>query len=488
MERNFKNYYFLSKGEYDRKCGYTTKAMKRFISLMVAAVCTVSLFSGCGSTADKKDEKKEKVTISVSGWPSKPGPELEKMEKILADFNKKYGDEIEVVPDTYVFEVGTFLPKAASGQLPTLYRASFTEAKRISESGYAADITKEMKKYGYSDKINEQIKDIVVRDGKNYFIPSDTYAMGLMANLNVLKEAGLVDKDGQPIFPETFEQLSEYAQQITKKTGKAGFIMPTSGRNGGWHFSIIAWNNGVNFMKNVDGKWKATFDTKACVDTLQWIKDLKWKYGTLNSNNLIDQSEAQKLYATDQGGYYLGSKPANTLFEQYDMSKDAIAMGRMPAGTKTHTSLIGGVIYAISDKATDAQKDACFKWLEYIGVTPFATEVSKSADEASYKAMNETGKLVGLKPVSPWNDDAEAVKERDKIIDKYVNVDKKQISQYANFDGIKLRTEEPVCCQDLYGILDSCIQEVLTDKNADCEKIIKKAAKDFQANFLDNAQ
>ena len=50
----------------------------------------------------------------------------------------------------------------------------------------------------------------------------------------------------------------------------------------------------------------------------------------------------------------------------------------------------------------------------------------------------------------------------------------------------KLHPEEPVCAQELYGILDNCIQAVLTDKNADCAELLKKANSDFQQNYLDN--
>ena len=56
----------------------------------------------------------------------------------------------------------------------------------------------------------------------------------------------------------------------------------------------------------------------------------------------------------------------------------------------------------------------------------------------------------------------------------------------ADLGDCKLHPEEPVCAQELYGILDNCIQAVLTDKNADCAELLKKANSDFQQNYLDN--
>ena len=185
--------------------------MKNANKILTVAVLVLSLLCGCGGF--KKVDTGEKVRISVSSWPSKEGAKLDEMNARLKRFNEKYGDKIEIIPDTYTFDVSTFLPKAASGQLPTLYRTAFTEAKRIVDAGYAADITKQMEQYGYADKINEQIKDLVVRDGKNFFVPHDTYAMGIMANLNVLRKAGLVDNDENPVFPKTYEEIGELAKR-----------------------------------------------------------------------------------------------------------------------------------------------------------------------------------------------------------------------------------------------------------------------------------
>lgn len=447
----------------------------------------MAIFAGCAPAGEKAEEG-GKVKISVGGWPTKEGATLDNMNAILARFNEKYGNEIEIVPDTWTFTVDTFLPKAASGQLPTVYGAYFTEANRIIDAGYAADITKQMEEYEYSDKINESIKELISRDGKFYMVPTESYAMGILANLNLLREAGYVDENDNPIFPKTYEELTEVAKTITEKTGKAGFIMPTTGNNGGWHFTIIAWANGVDFMEKVDGKWKATFNTPECVEVLQWIKDLKWKYNTLSSNILVDMAEAQKLFATDQGAFYLSSTPSNTLISNYGMSKDDIGMGAIPAGKKDHVTLMGGNVKVLSQKATEEQKEAAFKWLEHAGNTPHLTDAVKISVEEGLKANAKENYVVGTAKFSPWNDLAEINKYRDEMNAKYLNVTAGHISQYSNFEGINVKPEEPVCCQDLYSVLDSCIQAVLADENADCAKIIANAAKDFQSNFLDNAK
>lgn len=461
--------------------------MKRNVSLILALVMVLSLFTGCGVKKAGKEES-QKTVITVGGWPTAEGPTLDSMNEKLKAFNKKYAGKIEVVPDTWAFSLDTFLVKAASGQLPTVYTTHFTETDRIISAGYAADITKQMKNFGYADKLNDNVKNFISRDGKYYMVPNSAYTMGMLANMEVLREAGLVDKDDNPIFPKTYDELTEYSKIVKEKTGKTGFVMPTTNNIGGWHFVIIAWANGVNFMKKVDGKWKATFNTPECVKTLQWIKDLKWKYNVLNANTLIDYNEGMKLIGTGQAAYYLQSAPQNALFSTYGMDKNDVAMGVIPEGDKKHVTLMGGSAVAISNKATEAQKDAAFKWFEFTGLTPNATADSKTAIENEYATYNAENYAVGVPKFSQWSDDAEITKFREEVIKKYTNIPIGHVNQYKMVDGLKVQTEEPVCCQDLYGALDACIQEVLTNKNADCKKIIADAAKDFQANYLDNAK
>ena len=96
---------------------------------------------------------------------------------------------------------------------------------------------------------------------------------------------------------------------------------------------------------------------------------------------------------------------------------------------------------------------------------------------------------IGVKDLSVWSDDSPSVKYRNSQIDKYNNININHVKLYnegLKDDSIELQAEEPMCAQDLYGILDNLIQEVYTNENADCAALIKKANSDFQTNYLDN--
>ena len=118
------------------------------------------------------------------------------------------------------------------------------------------------------------------------------------------------------------------------------------------------------------------------------------------------------------------------------------------------------------------------------------TDDYKTNLQNSLERNIEKGQLVGIKSMSPWSQDVETVKYSNEMIDKYANSNINHVKLYNDFvadlGDCELRPEEPVCAQELYGVLDNCIQEVLTNKDADPAALLEKANSDFQANYLDN--
>ncbi|MEG1779294.1 MAG: extracellular solute-binding protein, partial [Oscillospiraceae bacterium] len=403
------------------------------------------------------------------------------------DKMKKLYPNITVTPDNWVYTVDSFLPKASSNQLPTVYNTWFTDVQKIVDAGYAADITEYMQKNGYIDAISDQTKKMVSKDGKYYGIPTDAYAMGLFINMNLFKQAGLVNPDGTPIIPQTYEELAKTAATIKEKTGKAGMVLPTINNCGGWHFMNIAWSYGTEFIKKNGAKYESAFASEEGIKALQYVKDLKWKYNALPDNSLVDIPEMQKLFATDQAAMFFSAPSGDELISVYKMNKDNIAMGSLPAGEKGRYSLMGGNLVMLSPDATSNEIDAAFKWFELDGKSPKVSDDTKASWDSKYKLANERNLIVGIKPYEIWGD-SDRAKQEDEIRKKYLNVNLDLFKEYSEFKDVQIHAEEPVCCQELYKTLDSCIQAVLTDKNADPAKLMTQAASDFQKNYLDNLE
>ena len=106
-----------------------------------------------------------------------------------------------------------------------------------------------------------------------------------MINAEVFADAGLVDEDGIPLYPKTWEELAEVAQTIKDETGSAGLCLLAQDNAGGWHFSNIAWCFGAELEEqDADGKWMANLNSPEAVAAMQYVKDLKWKYDVLTSD------------------------------------------------------------------------------------------------------------------------------------------------------------------------------------------------------------
>lgn len=468
--------------------GFAKKRLKKAVGIALAAVLTVSFAGGCNQKAANDKDAEGRTILTVGLWPDREGTALTQIEERKTRFEKDNSDVV-IERDYWSFDRKTFYAKAAGGTLPTYFRTQFTEVTEMGKSDYAADLGKVMKKYGFTDKINPAVLECVTYDDKIIAVPSAAAILGLSFNVDLFEKAGLLEADGTPKQPKEWDEVVEFAKIIKEKTGQAGFVLPTANRSGGWIFSSIAWSFGVNFMKqDDDGKWIATFDTPEATAALQWFKDLKWKHDILPSNTLIDGEEWYRIFGTGKAGMSVmaGDYPKRVV--TYGMKPEQIGIMAIPAGPKKHVTLLTGEVHAVSSKATDDQIDAAMRWIKTISTFEATDEFKKNKEDTIKQDLAE-GKLIGIKVFSPWKTDTDAVKYEHSLIDKYRNANENHFRLYNEFVAncpIEIRPEEPMCCQELYSVLDDCIQEVLTNKDADCAAVLKKANSDFQQNYLNN--
>lgn len=436
--------------------------------------------------AEEETEKEpEPVTITIGNWPAPDASNYEDCENRREAFMEAY-PYITVETDNYGYSTDTFLAKAASGQLPDLFYTFYTEVDKIINAGYAEDITDAFNATEYASCTNPDVLSLVEKDGRIYGIPVSSYSIGLYCNVELFTEAGLVDADGIPLFPTTWEELAETAATIKEKTGKAGFSMPTTDGQGGWLFASIAWSFGAEFETLEDGKWKATFDSAEGVAALEYIKDLKWEYNAF-PDSIGNLTDWMNLYGSDQVAMGMcHPNLANGIVSSTGMSKDNMAMTALPEGPAGRATLTGGGIYMMAKGTTPEQQDAILKWLLFGDSSPRTDETSLANYEATCKTNAESGYPVGPTGVRLWVN-CNRVEEEQKIRDRYCNVDMRLWNTYCEKAEEGLHAEPPVNAQELYAALDSVLQEVLTNKDADCQKLLTDAATNFQRDYLDKA-
>ncbi len=449
----------------------------------VSAICSVA---GCGRNAAKDGE----VSITVGDFFPDEAQYPEAYAKVMdrvSKFEEKYPG-VKVSDPKFVFNTQTYMAMAEAGTLPTTYYIPLTESKKIIDMGYAADLTDEIKSRGLYDKINSFTMDLISKDGHIYYLPQETYDQGIIVNVELYKKAGYVDANGNLYQPKTWEDLAEVAKKIKETTGVDGFAIPTTDNCGGWRFMPIAWGYGTQFeTQQSDGSWKATFNSPECVKALQYLKDLKWKHKVMPEKTLLSNANVQEQFAAGNVAMTIAeANTVNNIVSSLKFDKNNMGMLKMPAGDYGAVSLMGGGLKVVDRNATPAQTKAALDWYGFTGeINTELTDEVKEQIDSDIETEKQKNVIIGVISLSPWNDKNEVAAYRTKARLENVNVDIKHLEQYNDKTGVEYRAEEPIECQALYAVLDTVVQEILINKDADPKAVLDKAAADFQSNTLD---
>ena len=456
---------------------------KKILSLLLAA----SMMLGIASCGKKQDVEEGKVQISIGKWPDKGTEAYDlKMEQV-AKFNEMYPD-IEIVGDTYKYEINTFTAKAAAGTLPTVFPTWFTEVNKIIEAGYAADLTDALKDAGWLEQMNKDVVEYVDdAKGNVYGIPFKVYAQGLYINKSLFKQAGLVDENGDVIIPKAYEEVYESAKVIKEKTGKAGFGLATINNQGGWQTVNVAWAYGADFLsKSKDGKYTSTLNTPETVAAYEWVKKMR-AAKVFPDNPNVTVGDLMTLYCADQLAMFI-AEPAyiSSMAITYNMDPENIVLVSLPAGTKRSVAQMGGDLYMIAENATPEQIDAALKWIDFEGYGPTLTDETIANLKANNKlAIDRGGVVLPKEAFYLWTAEENVQKNIDAR-KEFVNIPEKNLESYYAFENVTLMPEPEVGCQELYSELDKVVQEIYADANADVAALIKAASDNWQVNCLDN--
>ena len=468
------------------------KGAMRIISLVVVVLMlSVVFMAGCA----KKDVETiqpdtstdtpvpEKVTIKLGIWPEDTLTDDIRMHEGYVETLKAKYPNIEVVPAYYKYATDTFVSLAESGNLPTVFETWFTEPQKLIEGDFVKDITDELKELGWADAMNPTIRELLSKNGRIYGIPRDGYALGLMINVELFEKAGLVDENGLPMYPKTWDELAQVAKTIKDKTGSAGICILAKDNAGGWHYSNIAWAFGAKMEVEKEGKWIAQLNSPENIAAMNFVKDLKWKYNVLTADPTNeDWGTGFKAIGTGEAAMYIGANDGvNQPTQVNGLDAKKLALVPLPAGPGGQYSLMGGTPYMFSAKATSEEVKAALRYLEIMGRAPVVTEESLAGLEAD--AQNRVTAGVPVIPAFPAWVAPDYLKARDEVVEKYRNIDMAFYNDYYNKlkkEG-NLRLEEPKITQDMYAELTKVLQAVITNKNADVKALLDKANANLQS-------
>jgi ABC-type glycerol-3-phosphate transport system substrate-binding protein len=418
--------------------------------------------SGSSTTLDPNT----KVTLNVVGL--LPGSKPEAQQALAAEVTdfQKANPNITVKTHDYEWKATTFAADLAGGTLPTVFEIPFTDAKTLIANQQIADMQSYLNQLSYASGFNKNLLQYGQGDnGDVYAIPAkNVYAIGLHYNRDLFTQAGL--DPSKP--PTTWDEVRTDAKAIATKTGQAGFAQMSQDATGGWQLTVDTYARGGRME---DGK-KATLTNDGTKAALQFLKDLRWTDNSMGANFNYDWSGINQAFAAGKIGMYTsGQDVYNSLVQTNNINPKSYGLTMIPLSGGDSGVLGGGTLAALSSKATNNEKAAAIKWIDfhYLGkYTNQAAAVKNAQTEVASKQPVGTPEL-------PIFSQAQYQQYEDWI-KPYINVPLDQMTTFtSNVFSAKLVNEPAAATQDVYKSLDPVVQAVLTNKDANIDQLLNDA-------------
>ncbi|WP_419998460.1 extracellular solute-binding protein [Streptomyces boninensis] len=444
---------------------WTTAAISAVLALTAAACGTSSTDDSGGSDpgadAGQPLDKKTKVTISIDCMPPATRKnELKGWKRDIAAFKKMYPNvTIKGKNTDPCLEPPRFTAMLKAKSQPDVFYAYFTDRQQILDNDAAQDITpyvnnKTVPAFG---DISGSVLNDLKSDGKLYGLPREHYSMGLLINRKLFEKAGL-DPDKPPT---TWEEVRSASKKISALGGGVnGFGEYSATNQGGWHFTASVYSRGGSVVTQ-DGK-KAAFNDATGKAVLQQLKDMRFKDGSMGKTQLLKWGDLQKQMASDKLGMFIAAPDDLTHMKQ-QLGADFSRFGMGPIPGQKFT-LTGGDAYYIKKGLSPDKTKAAIAWLNY-------RFLSQGKGRFNWEGIKSDGNPVGLPQPDFWA--GETRKKDDAEREKYATV------PVENFKAFRENPvpgkNEPAKAQEVYKILDTAMSSVLTNKNADVEKLLDTA-------------
>lgn len=434
----------------------------RYSATVGAGLMSLDALAACGGSSNTATTSGG--TASVNNLPASNEPAaIKSFNATIAAFEKAYpGEKITARDDPY--DPTTYFAKIAAGQVEDATASYFTEPPLLIEKHAAADVTSLIKGWKYYSSYDPSILSIITDSstGKVYGIPTAGYALTLWYNRKMFTAAGL-DPDKPPT---TWDEFQTYAKQLTTKT-VAGYAETSTQNQGGWHFTNWMYTAGGD-MESADGT--ANFNSDKGISILQMLHNMRFKDNSTTKQQLYTQNDLLQLLATNKIAMAVMAPDSMGPFKfQYQANLDDFGIAPMPQNGGD-AALTGGTVFVFNPKAAKNTLKTAVDFVIY-------SNFDLTSLESRYKDATKNQLLVGLPTNVIFVGDFQ--KQLTDLGNKYANV---PVANYKPFtsSNLKLRAEPRNQTQKLYAKLDSVVQAVLTNANADPKKLLDDAVNQLQ--------
>ncbi|WP_028983208.1 ABC transporter substrate-binding protein [Sporolactobacillus terrae] len=270
--------------------------IKKIGACILSVVMIFSILSGCGNSNSSNDKNKK---IQLTMWQQWGGGHEEAvLKKVIREYERLHPNiTIKEIPVT---DNSKILTAISGGNPPDIIDlGSSATIGEWASKGALTNLTP------YINKDKDFKKDAfvpaswkpVTYKGNPYGLPFMNFNVGLLYNKKLLASAGLKNP------PSTLEELTKYADKLTKVNSKGkitqmGFLPNYPGQTNGQVVGLenYGWIFGGDWFDTE--KNKATADRSENVKALNWESEFYKKYGAQNVAN-FEKSAGAYLTAQD---------------------------------------------------------------------------------------------------------------------------------------------------------------------------------------------
>ncbi|MEV4680079.1 extracellular solute-binding protein [Streptomyces kurssanovii] len=447
------------------------------VTLVSALTLTALAACGTSSTSDNSGgsdsggnsdpaaplDPKTKLTLTIDCMPpAAKAAELEQWKEDVAAFNKTYPNITIQGRSTpgQCLEPPRFTAMLKAKSQPDVFYTYFTDLPQVLDHDGAADITAYVtdKTVPLLGDIDPDVLNSLKHEGKLYGLPTSNYTMGLLINRKLFQQAGL-DPDNPP---RTWAEVRTAAKKIAGLgKGIAGFGEYSAGNTGGWHFTAQMYSLGGEIV-DASGK-KAAFDNDIGKQVAANLHAMRWQDKSMGQTQLLKWGDLQKQIASDKLGMFLAAPDDITyMVQQLGASYENFGMGPIPGERST---LAGGNNYMIKKGISPDKIKAAVAWLNFKNLT-----VGKGQFDW---ARSKADKLpVGLPQPNFWLDGSKT--KDDAARAQHASM---PVANFKTFmDNPVPGKAEPPKAQEIYKVLDNVMSGILTNEDADIDKLLTTAA------------
>lgn len=388
--------------------------MRRKVSCLLLVLLPVGFTAACSTSNDSATVENEKVEISfLTHWAA---PQVEQLNEVIARYKEVEPDvEIEVRAVPFGNLLTTLTTQSTGSDAPTITSIYDLWLPQLVKDNIVVPAPED-----YKNDINENYPENIVSaitvENQVYGYPNEVNLYALNYNEKLFKEAGIDSP------PETWDELIDAAERLTKKDESGRIVQQGFGLINSWDSGVVhpwlslLYSNGGELL---------TEDHTPLLDSKE-AQEVTELYETLIHDKQTTDPSMGTANASTTGPYlenfangrtamiimanWWESALKDSMGDEFENIKTApIPVG--PSGTSPH-SVSYSWLTVVNAKSDEAQQEAAWKFLKWLN--------SGESGENSSSAMGDILMSMGIVPSRYSDIEAHSERLSTPFLDSYV--------------------------------------------------------------------